>query len=83
MVDTQVSIGCGGVQVRPGDIVGADNDGILVVPIEIAREVAIHARAILLADMHTRRNLYDQIGRPYDATVDFESVEDYYNGLNL
>lgn len=83
VVDTQVSIGCGGVQVRPGDIVGADNDGILVVPIEIAREVAIHARAILLADMHTRRNLYDQIGRPYDATVDFESVEDYYNGLNL
>jgi 4-hydroxy-4-methyl-2-oxoglutarate aldolase len=80
-VEAQVPIGCGGVQVRPGDIVGADEDGVIVVPIETAREVAIHARAILLADMRARRNLYQKVGRQMDETVDFEKVEAYYSKL--
>ncbi|HET9402930.1 MAG TPA: hypothetical protein VFO34_18430 [Candidatus Acidoferrales bacterium] len=33
-------ISCGGVAVRPGDIVLADRDGVAVVPLEDAREVA-------------------------------------------
>ena len=33
-------IGCGGVAVRPGDIMVCDNDGAVVVPIELAAEVA-------------------------------------------
>ena len=33
-------IGCGGVAVRPGDIVVCDNDGALVIPAEMADEVA-------------------------------------------
>ena len=33
-------IGCGGVAVRPGDVMVCDNDGAVVVPIELAAEVA-------------------------------------------
>ena len=33
-------IGCGGVAVRPGDIMVCDNDGAIVVPIELAADVA-------------------------------------------
>jgi 4-hydroxy-4-methyl-2-oxoglutarate aldolase len=80
-VETQVAIGCGSVQVRPGDIVGADDDGVVVVPFEVAEQVAVHARAILLADMRARRSLYVKVGRSADATVDFEAVEAYYADL--
>ncbi len=59
-------------------MVGCDDDGIIVVPQEIAREVAIHARAILLHDMHARRGLYEKLGKTPDATVDYETVEAYY-----
>lgn len=81
VVDVQSTVACGGVQVRPGDIVGCDDDGVVVVPLEIAEEVAIHARAILLADMHARRKYYQQLGMPMDETVDYEAVEAYYSQL--
>jgi regulator of RNase E activity RraA len=74
-------IGCGGVQVRAGDIVGCDDDGVIVVPLEIAAEVAVHARAILLADMRARGGLYRDLGMPPDDTVDAEAVERYFAGL--
>lgn len=77
-VEANVPIGCGGVQVRPGDIVGCDDDGVIVVPYDIAEEVAKHARAILLADMRGRRKLYERLGMPLDETVDVETVEAYY-----
>jgi len=77
-VEAQTRIGCGGVQVRPGDIVGADDDGVIVVPIEIAEAVAVHARAILLGDMRARRRHYERLGMTPDATVDYETVEAYY-----
>lgn len=81
VAEVQTRVACGGVQVRPGDIVGCDDDGVIVVPLEVAREVAVHARAILLADMRARRRLYERLGLPLDATVDFEAVEAYYEGL--
>ena len=83
LVEVQTTIACGGAQVRPGDIVGCDDDGIVVVPIEVAEEVAIHARAVLLADMRGRRKLYERLGMTPDATVDFETVEAYYNQLQI
>jgi len=76
--EVQTRIGCGGVQVEPGDIVGCDGDGVVVVPLRVAEEVAIHARAILLADMRSRRRLYERLGMEPDATVDYETVEAYY-----
>jgi 4-hydroxy-4-methyl-2-oxoglutarate aldolase len=78
VAEVQTRIGCGGVQVRPGDIIGCDDDGLVVVPIEVAAEVAVHARAVLLADMHARRGLYQKLGMAFDETVDFESVEAYF-----
>jgi 4-hydroxy-4-methyl-2-oxoglutarate aldolase len=81
VADIQTRIGCGGVQVRPGDIIGCDADGIIVVPQEAAEEVAVHARAVLLADMRARRKHYERLGMPYDETVDFEPVEQYYADL--
>ena len=41
--DTDVVIGCGGTTVRPGDIVVGDDDGVLVVPVELAQEIAADA----------------------------------------
>ena len=79
VVETETRIGCGGVQVRPRDIVGCDDDGVVVVPLEVAEEVAVHARAVLLADMRGRRDLYQRLGKEPDSTVDFETVEEYYS----
>jgi 4-hydroxy-4-methyl-2-oxoglutarate aldolase len=78
VVEVQTTIACGGVQVRPGDIVGADDDGVLVVPAEVANEVATHARAILLADMNARRKHYAALGLTMDASVDVEAIEAYF-----
>lgn len=40
-------IACGGVAVRPGDIIVADRDGVTVVPLDDADEVARLAAAIM------------------------------------
>jgi regulator of RNase E activity RraA len=81
LVETQTTIACGGAQVNPGDIVGCDDDGVVVVPQEVAGEVAKHARAILLTDMHSRRKHYDALGIPVDSTVDYDSVDAYYQDV--
>jgi regulator of RNase E activity RraA len=60
---------CGGVLVRPGDIIVADGDGVIVVPREQAEAVAAAARQILEADMEGRRKLYEKLGMPLDKTV--------------
>jgi regulator of RNase E activity RraA len=80
-IEVQGTIACGGVQVNPGDIVGADDDGVVVVPREVAPEVAKHARAILLADMRARREKYDRLGKPTDQTVDVDAIEAYFAGV--
>lgn len=36
-------VACGGVAVRPGDVIIADRDGVTVVPLDDAREVAVLA----------------------------------------
>jgi regulator of RNase E activity RraA len=82
VADVQSRIGCGGVQVRPGDMVGCDDDGVIVVPMEIAAEVALHARAILLADMRARKALYDRLGKEPDETVDYEAIETYFKEVD-
>jgi RraA family protein len=48
-------ISCGGVVVRPGDLILADDSGIVVVPQEIAREVIDKARAKEALEAEGRR----------------------------
>lgn len=83
VVELEGKIACGGVQVRPGDIVGCDDDGIVVVPLEVAEEVALHAKAVLLADMVARRKHYEKLGLPFDGTVDTMALEAYYADLEI
>lgn len=52
-------ISCGGVAVRPGDVIVADRDGVTVVPLEDAAEVARMAAA----QMQRERKRLEEIGR--------------------
>lgn len=60
---------CGGVLVKPGDVIVADGDGVVVVPRAVALEVAQYAKGILEGDKAGRRKLYEQLGLPADASV--------------
>ncbi len=59
----------GGALVRPGDVVVADGDGVIIVPREHAAAVAVAARGVLESDMASRRALYERLGLPLDRTV--------------
>ncbi|HKI42307.1 MAG TPA: RraA family protein [Mycobacterium sp.] len=74
-------IGCGGVLVRPGDIIGCDGDGCVVVPAEVVDDVVRIAKGILLDDVVKRRKLYQRLGMAMDATVAVEEMEAFYAGL--
>ena len=80
-VGMQEVVGCGGVQVRPGDIVGCDWDGVIVVPIEVAEDVLAFAARIAIDDKKARRRLYDKTGRKPDESVDWEAAQEYYKDL--
>ncbi len=60
---------CAGVAVGPGDLMLADDDGVVVVPIEIADEVIDRAGRIQKADRPSRREGYEKLGLPFDETV--------------
>lgn len=60
----------GGVLVRPGDVIVADGDGVIVVPRAHALAVAEYAHRILDADKAGRRSLYEETGREADASVE-------------
>ena len=81
LMDVNTPIGCGGVMVRPNDIVGCDWDGAVVVPIEIAEDALAIAARIAVDDKKARRRLYDRTGRKPDETVDWESAAEFYKDL--
>jgi len=81
LVEVETPIGCGGVMVRPGDIVGCDWDGCIVVPIEVAQEVLAISARIAVDDKKGRRRLYDRLGRKPDETVDWEAAAEYFKDL--
>jgi 4-hydroxy-4-methyl-2-oxoglutarate aldolase len=81
LMDVNVPVACGGVMIRPGDIVGCDWDGVVVVPIEVAEDVLFFAASIAIADKKSRRSLYAKLGKPPDETVDWESVTEYFKDI--
>ncbi|UCG49442.1 MAG: hypothetical protein JSU94_06595 [Phycisphaerales bacterium] len=62
-------ITCAGVRVVPGDVIVADDDGVMVVPQRIAAEVARRAKLIQDKDRPGRRKSYEKLGLPPDETV--------------
>jgi regulator of RNase E activity RraA len=81
LIDVNVPVGCGGVMVRPGDMIGCDWDGCIVVPLEIAADVLVVAARIAVDDKKSRRKLYDRLGRKPDETVDWEAAAEYFKDL--
>lgn len=81
LADVQVPVGCGGVMVRPGDIVGCDWDGCIVVPHEVAEDVLFFAASIAIDDKKGRRRLYERLGKAPDETVDWEAAAEYFSDI--
>ena len=67
---TNKPVTVGGVFVRPGDVVVADGDGVIVVPWEKAREVAEFAAAVQARDAAGRRERFPKVGLEPDFTVE-------------
>ena len=67
--DRNIPVTVGDVLVNPGDIIVADNDGVVVVPLEIAHSVAKYAHQENSGDRAGRRALYEKDGRELDDTV--------------
>ena len=81
LMDVEVPVACGGVLIRPGDIVGCDWDGVIVVPIEVAEDVLCIAARIAVDDKKARRRLYDKLGKTPDETVDWEAAAEFFKDL--
>ncbi len=60
---------CAGVRVEPGDVIVADDDGVMVVPQALACDVARRANLIQDKDRPGRRKGYETLGLPPDDTV--------------
>jgi regulator of RNase E activity RraA len=81
LMDVDVPVACGGVMVRPGDIIGCDWDGVIVVPLEVAEDVLYFAARIAIDDKKSRRALYKKLGKTPDETVDWEAVAEYFKDI--
>jgi regulator of RNase E activity RraA len=81
LMDVNVPVGCGGVLIRPGDIVGCDWDGVVVVPVEVAEDVLCIAARIAVDDKKARRRWYEKLGKQPDETVDWEAAADHFKDL--
>ena len=52
-----VLVTCGGVRVRPGDIIVGDDDGVVVIPVEIAAEVADRVQIVAAREREIKQQL--------------------------
>jgi len=81
LMEVDVPVGCGGVMVRPGDIIGCDWDGVVAVPLDVAEDVLRIAARIAVNDKKSRRRLYERLGRKPDKTVDWEAAAEHFKDL--
>jgi len=68
--DVDIPVNCAGVTVFPGDIICADDDGVLVIPRERAEDVIMFARMQLEDDIRVRSSHYEKLGYRHDTTLD-------------
>ena len=68
--DYDIPVVVGGVLVHPGDVIVADGDGVIVVPRDLAEDVAKYARQELSNDKVSRRRKYEELGLEMDETVE-------------
>lgn len=66
-----IPVVCDGVTVMPGDIVAADDDGVLVIPVRLARETIARARKRNDFERDTRQHLKN--GRTLMDVLDMRS----------
>jgi regulator of RNase E activity RraA len=64
------SISCAGVTVKEGDIICGDDDGVLVIPREVAEEVIQFARMQLEDDIRVRTEHYQNLGLEPDESLE-------------
>jgi 4-hydroxy-4-methyl-2-oxoglutarate aldolase len=64
-----IPVQCAGVTVQPGDVVCADDDGVLVIPYRRAAEVLAFAERVHADDQKTRAKHYHDLGFKPDATL--------------
>ncbi len=65
----EVPIECAGVTVNPGDVVCADDDGVLVIPRERVEEVLEFAEFVHADDQKKRATHYRDLGMEPDETL--------------
>ena len=65
----QKPVECGGVCVRPGDLVVGDGDGVTVIPAETIDDALPIAREIQRNDQKGRARRYKELGIPSDFTL--------------
>jgi len=65
-----VPVNLDGTRVEPGDIVVADGDGVVVVPLRVARAVGEAANRIQSEDQERRREYYEEAGLEEDFTLE-------------
>ncbi len=63
-------ISCAGVTVFPGDVICADDDGVLVIPRGVAEDVIKFAKMQLEDDIKTRSEHYKELGFEPDETLE-------------
>ena len=85
-LDINVPIGCGDVAVFPGDIVVGDQDGVIIIPLNIAEEVALECEAMTMFEdfaLEQVNNGSSIVGLypPTDkqTLIDFESWKKEFN----
>ncbi|MFC2099009.1 RraA family protein [Bacteroidota bacterium] len=69
LAGVNIPIQCDGVQVNPGDIISADDDGVLVIPREYIAKVLYLAEEILDRDQQARAKSYKEFGLTPDETL--------------